>query len=216
MNKYLIRDECRANLNRYTIQAFSSIPEIRNPIILDAGCGTGVVDFAIIEVTDGMIYALDINSRELDWFREKVNALGLNGRIRIIHDTIFNPALFDFKFDIILAEGLLNMTGFEKGLTVLLNNLKDNGYLIIHDELKNDTEKRNYFMNNNLKLINSIELNEEIWWNDYCRCLETRIREAGCDELFSNEINEISMYRQDPQSFRSVFYILQNENYLCH
>lgn len=34
---YDIRDSCRKNLVKYTIKAFSCIPEIDHPVILDIG-----------------------------------------------------------------------------------------------------------------------------------------------------------------------------------
>jgi len=144
MNLYEIKDECRKNLNKYTIKAFSIIPKIDKPIILDAGCGTGVPTLALSELCNGNIFAVDPNQPSINWLTEKVTTLKLNNRIKIFNDSILNPSLFNFKFDIILAEGLLNVIGFETGLQILINYLKNERYLIIHDEFKNDLQKRRY------------------------------------------------------------------------
>ena len=37
LNPYTIRDRCRRNLNKYTLRAFSLIPQIEKPLILDMG-----------------------------------------------------------------------------------------------------------------------------------------------------------------------------------
>ncbi|MBU1077916.1 MAG: class I SAM-dependent methyltransferase [Spirochaetes bacterium] len=211
MNLYEIKDECRKNLNKYTIQAFSFIPKIEYPTILDIGCGTGVPSLSLIEICNGTIYAVDSDQLCLNWFKEKVTALNLNDRIKIFNESIFNPALFHFRFDIILAEGLLNVIGFKKGLPILINYLKHDGYLIIHDELKNDSEKRIIFEKSNLKLLNSFEIDKDVWLNEYFNCLEMKIKNINDDNQFENEIKEIYEHKSDSNNLYSIYYILQNE-----
>lgn len=208
LNTFEIRDNCRKNLNKYTIKAFSIIPKIDNPLLLDMGCGTGVPTLALMEVCNGKIYAVDSDNSSLFWLKEKVKKLNYSDRIRIIHASVFNNDLFDKKFDIVLAEGLLNVIGFEKGLAILIKYLKNNGYIIIHDELNNDTEKRIIFERCNLELINSFELNENVWWNDYYYYLEKAIKQIDNNSLFQKEINEIVEYKKNPKIFRSIYYVL--------
>ncbi|HBW35357.1 hypothetical protein [Desulfosporosinus sp. BICA1-9] len=100
------------------------------------------------------------------------------------------------------------MIGFEKGLAILIKYLKNNGYIIIHDELNNDTEKRIIFERCNLELINSFELNENVWWNDYYYYLEKAIKQIDNNSLFQKEINEIVEYKKNPKIFRSIYYVL--------
>jgi len=205
-----IKDECRKNLTRYTIQAFSLIPEIDNPQILDIGCGTGVSSLELIKKCNGVIHAVDPDLLSIERLRAKVLMLNLKGRIRIFNDSIFNTEIFKDKFDIVLAEGLLNVIGFEKGLSLLVGHLKENGYLIIHDELKDDLDKRVMFESFKLKLLDSFVLDENVWWKEYYVCLERKISSTNKDNLFEKEINEIAGYRKNPLEYRSVYYILQN------
>ncbi|MFZ5643489.1 MAG: class I SAM-dependent methyltransferase [Bacillota bacterium] len=209
MNTYEIKDNCRRNLNKYTIKAFSFIPKIDNPLILDMGCGTGVPTLALIEICNGNVYAVDSDNSCLLWLKEKVNALNYSDRIKVINASVFDINLFNNKFDIILAEGLLNVIGFEKGLPTLIDYLKENGYLIIHDELHNDTEKKTIYAKYNLKLLNSFVLDENVWWNDYYSCLEKSVKNEDNDLLFNNEINEIVEFKKDSKKFRSIYYVLQ-------
>lgn len=207
---FSLKDQCRKNLARYTLEAFSLIPEMKHPLILDAGCGTGVPALVLIEKCNGTIHAVDTDAECLEWFAIKVNALSLNHRIRIIHGSVLDPVLSSGEYDVILAEGLLNVTGFEKGLQVLLSHSKKDGYLIIHDEWKNDPEKRNYFEKNQLGLVGTFQLGPEIWWKEYYACLEKHIKETGNDRWFVQEISEINAYKTNPSDFRSCYYILRN------
>ena len=100
------------------------------------------------------------------------------------------------------------MIGFEKSLPILINYLKTNGYLIIHDELHNDQAKKTLFRKCNLELLNSFELDENVWWNDYYCCLENSIRHEDADLLFEKEINEIIEFKKNARQFRSVYYVL--------
>jgi len=91
------------------------------------------------------------------------------------HGSILDPSLsLPRKTDITLAEGLLNIIGFENGMQKLIRYTKANGYLIIHDELKHDRKKRTFFEKEHLKLLGSFQLNPDVWWNDYYACLENQ------------------------------------------
>lgn len=208
--KYIIKDDCRKNLINYTIDAFSVIPELTNPLILDAGCGTGQPSLSLMALCNGILYAVDTDKSALSYFYKKVIAFQLEDRIKIICDSILNPSLFNFKFDIILAEGILNIIGFKKGLQIFINILKDNGYIIIHDEVKNDSQKRLYFKENRLRLLHTFVIDEKAWWKEYFNCLEMKIKNSENKVIFQNEIKEITDYKNNPNNFRSIYYILQS------
>jgi predicted RNA methylase len=70
-NIYEIRDNCRKNLNKYTLRAFSLIPKIENPLILDMGCGTGVPTLALMEACNCSMYAVDVDNLSLLWLFRK-------------------------------------------------------------------------------------------------------------------------------------------------
>lgn len=209
LNPFEIRDRCRSNLNKYTLKAFSLIPQIDRPLILDMGCGTGVATLALTEISNGSIYAVDSDDSCLLWLEEKVKALNCADRIKVIRASVFDENLFDVKFDIVLAEGLLNVIGFETGLPALIKYLKDTGYLIIHDEFKSDGEKRAILQKHNLKLLNAFVLDENVWWDNYYRCLEKSISKENEEGLFEREINEIIQFKESPEIFRSIYYVLK-------
>ena len=100
------------------------------------------------------------------------------------------------------------MIGFETGLLMLIKYLKAIGYLIIHDEFKNDREKKDIFKKHNLELLNSFVLDENVWWDDYYGCLEKSIIKEN-EELFAREVNEIIEFKKNPEIFRSIYYVLK-------
>ncbi|MBN1620036.1 class I SAM-dependent methyltransferase [candidate division WOR-3 bacterium] len=209
MNINQIKDDCRKNLNKYAVEAFLKIPTLKLPLILDAGCGTGVPALALIEHTDGVIYAVDNDAECISWFRNKTSENKLNDKIIIIKDSILKPSLFDFKFDIILAEGLLNATGFQKGIQALLNNSKNGGFLIIHDELRDDPFKKRYFRDNHLSLIHEIKLDENIWLNEYFLCLENKLKMYE-NNIAKKELSSIENQKNNAENLKSIYYILRN------
>ena len=117
----------------------------------------------------------------------------------------------DIRFDLIIAEGILNVIGFEKGLELIIKLLKNDGYAMIHDELRDDEEKRIVFERNDLKELATFELDETIWWNDYYACLEESIKSMDDSISYQNEIHEINEYKNSPEKFRSFFYVLEKE-----
>lgn len=208
LNAYEIKDDCRRNLIKYTIKAFSLIPTIDHPVILDIGCGTGESALALVEISNGKIHAVDSDNACISLLKEKVNLLNYTDRIEVIQGSVFDQNLLQYKYDIVLAEGLLNVIGFVKGLSVLVKYLKQSGYLIIHDEFQNDAEKKTLFRKYNLELINTFELDENIWWNEYFCCLERSIKNIDNDFLFKKEINELIEFKNNPRNCRSIYYIL--------
>lgn len=210
--RYRVRDECRGNLAGYTIRAFSLIPKIIRPKILDMGCGTGVPSLALLEACDGTVCAVDPDGPALEWLREKAGALGFLHRITILQGTLFETSPPGGPFDIVLAEGLLNAVDFEKGFDVLAGHCRNNGYLIIHDEWRDDPGKRAFFDGRGMRILGSFPLDEVIWGREYVAPLEEQIKRIGDDLLFEVELKEIEAYRLDPSSFRSNYYVLKKES----
>ena len=206
---FAIKDFCRGNLNRYTLRAYSCVPQIDRPLILDAGCGTGVPALALAEKCNGIIYAVDSDPDSIRFFKQKVVERGLDDRVKIFQDSIFNRDLFGHRFDIVIAEGLLNATGFRKGLSFLEMHASEGGYIIIHDELKDEPGKREIFEEFNLELTGSFRLDENVWRDDYFRCLEKKLKSAAPDRLVRKELEEVNRCRTNPEENRSVYYILR-------
>ncbi len=211
------KDQIRENLNKYTRKAFQMLPKLNNPQILDIGCGTGVPTMELATLSDGMITAIDIDTLALDQFLHKINDSGLTNRIRIVNASISNIDLKDESFDIIWAEGSVFILGFRNSLVNWRRLLKPDGFLVIHDENKEKTEKIGQVPACGYKLIDQFELSDESWWNDYYIPLEQVIEESRNkypeDPELSRELDmdqqEIGRSRKGSMLMSSFFVILQ-------
>ncbi len=214
-----IRDRCRANLAPYTAKAFSLLPPIGKPRILDMGCGTGVPAMELAGSTDCTIYALDPDAESCDILRDKVRRAGYEERIKVFHSTLEATDLPENFFDIVWAEGLLNIIGFEEGLSRATKFLKDSGYFVIHDEIKNGGEKRRIIARHRYSLIDSFMVDRNAWLQGYYRCVEKHLADfiithpaSSYDaQAFENERRDIAAYRENPENLRSIFYILKRK-----
>ena len=210
---YQIKDKCRAGLLNYLAEAVSLLPEANNPRILDIGCGTGIPTIWLAEKYGGTITAIDTDNDALNWLKEKIIKKGLINQI-----TVKSISFYDLKqkscfFDIILAEGFLNVIGFEVGFVKLIGMLKEGGYFIIHDEFKNHKMKCEFIKTQKCELIGTVFMDESIWWNHYYRQLEEEISTLTISQInyqFEPEMKEIELYKLDPTPFQSIYYIIKN------
>ncbi len=217
MNNYNFKDKCRSNLNIYSKKIFLKIPRIDKPNILDVGCGSGVSTIEIASLTNGNILAIDSDKESLSFFERYIKDSNLESNITIKHNSVFDEELRENSFDIITAEGLFNLIGFEKGLTYFSNFLKISGYFIIHDDSKNLSTKLKLIERLKFSVIDTIELDENIWGNLYVNCLKNEISQINKNNLdkinSKNSIktakDEIKMFENDPSVFKSTYYLLQ-------
>lgn len=211
---YQIKDQCRKGLLNYLEKVISVIPKTRNYRMLDIGCGTGVPTLVLSEQFNCSITAIDTDNTALTFFQNKVNASKNQNRIDIQNVNFFDFRAQKNSFDIILAEGFLNVVGFEAGFTKVIEFLKPGGYFIIHDEVKDHEKKMSFIAQQNCTLNESLYLDESIWWNNYYSPLDIHIKKVSNSELlacFKSDISEIEYYKTVPEVFRSVYYVVTKE-----
>jgi cyclopropane fatty-acyl-phospholipid synthase-like methyltransferase len=208
---FSIRDSCRMRLVKYLEQILKDLPEFDNPKILDIGCGSGVPTLWLAEKYIGTITAIDTDKPLLDFLEHKINSKKTSSRIETKNVSFFDFVSEPECFDLILAEGFLNVVGFEMGFKRVIAKIKKKGYFIIHDEYKDNDKKAELIYKNNCEIVSSLILDETIWWRDFYGQLEIEINKpenAHLRSLFINEINEIDQYKKDPSLFRSIYYVV--------
>jgi len=211
---YKIKDNCRAGLLKYLEKAVTLLPRTDNPKILDIGCGTGVPTIWFAENNGGRITAIDTDKGALEWLNTKITSKNLENII-----TVMNISFFDLKsgplfYDIILAEGHLNVVGFVQGFVKVIDLLKEGGYFLIHDEYKDHEMKFEFISKHGCELTGTIFLDETVWWNDYYRQLEMDINSPATFRMkhfFDSEIKEIESYKLNPALFKSLYYIVKKQ-----
>jgi cyclopropane fatty-acyl-phospholipid synthase-like methyltransferase len=211
---YQVKDRCRQGLIKYLSEAVSVIPGAGLPEMLDIGCGAGVPTIFLAEKLDGSLTAVDTDKNALEWLGRKIQNKNLQERISVVNISFFDLKSAPDTFDLVLAEGFLNVVGFNDGFLQVVRILKPGGYFIIHDENRDHEEKCRFIAMNNCELAGSIFLDEKVWWNNYYSQLEVEInslQNTQSRELFRSELQEIAYYKQDPSPFRSVYYIVRKK-----
>ena len=211
---YQIKDNCRTGLLKYLAEAVSLLPKVNNPRILDIGCGTGVPTIWLSENYDGTITAIDTDGNALEYLHAKIIDKKLENQITTCKISFFDLKTEPHSFDIILAEGFLNIIGFKEGLFGVMALLKEGGYFVIHDEYKDHEMKCDFIRGNDCDLAGTLFLDESVWWNDYYKQLEEGIESLDViqkKDLFKAELNEIEFYKKDPSSFRSIYYVVRRQ-----
>ena len=176
--KELDAEGLRAVFLEYTRKAFDSIPDIDKPRILDIGCGTGTVTLELARLSNGEITGMDINKELLNVLRRKIEKAGVSDRVKAIKCSIFDMEFPDESFDIIWAEGSISIIGFERGLQEWRQFLKPGGFMVIHDEKGNVTQKLEQISSCGYDLLGYFILNKDTWWAEYFAPLEELICET--------------------------------------
>jgi ubiquinone/menaquinone biosynthesis C-methylase UbiE len=224
--------------DEYTQKAFEIIPPIKQPRILDIGCGPGLQTIKLAKLTDGEIIGIDIHQPYLDQLEKNAKKENLSHRIKTINQSMFNLDFPKEYFDIIWAEGSIFIIGFEQGLNEWKKFIKKNGYLAIHEMtwLKDNPPKEisDYWKKMypaittieknieiikkcNYKIIGYFPLPEDAWWDFYYNPLEKRLKKLKSKyknnpkalEMINEEQKEIDLYRKYNEWYGSVFYIMQ-------
>jgi ubiquinone/menaquinone biosynthesis C-methylase UbiE len=212
------KDIFRKNLIKYTRKAFLMLPKLENPRILDIGCGSGVPTIELARLCNGQIVGVDINRTLLDKLVQKIKKEGVSDRVRTLKCSLFELDFPDESFDIIWSEGSIFTIGFGRGLQEWERFLKPTGFLVIHDELKNMTEKWEQISRSGFFMIGHFELPGDTWWKEYYMPLEEylkKIRIGYSDpavlSVCDTEQQEIDMFKKNPNQYGSVFFIMQKK-----
>lgn len=210
-------DYFRENFNKYTRKAFQLLPTLEKPRLLDIGCGSGVATIELAKLSNGEIIGIDIDQSLLDKLNRKIEEKGFSNRMKALKCSLYEMDFPDESFDIIWSEGSIFIIGFKTGLKEWSRLLKTNGFLVVHDEKKNISNKLRKIPNCGYKLINYFSLPEDAWLIEYYNPLEIRIKElrkkygnnSEALKIFRKYQNEIDMVKKNPIDYGSTFYIMQ-------
>jgi ubiquinone/menaquinone biosynthesis C-methylase UbiE len=211
------KDRIRKRLIKYTRKAFCMLPPLDKPRILDIGCGSGVPTVELARLSDGEIIGMDIDQGMLDVLRGNIEKAVLADRVKVINRSLFDMEFPDESFDIIWAEGSINVIGFKKGLQEWKRFLKPGGFMVVHDERGNVREKLEQISACGYDLLGYFEMDEKTWWTEYFVPLEELISGArvkypdapGVFEALQDAQREIDMFKEAPELNSSVCFVMQ-------
>ncbi len=213
------KEQLRENFLKYTRKAYRLIPKIKNPEILDVGCGTGVPTIELAKLSNGHVTGIDIDESLLEILRIKIKDLGLTNQVSVLNESIKTMSFQEESFDIIWSEGAVFVIGFEKSIYSWRKFLKPNGFLVLHDDIKGKTKKLGLIGKYGYKLAAEFDLSFEIWWNEYYSSLEKLIEKYKdkypIDSELRSEIesdrNQVKMCKSTPEVVSSFYAILKKE-----
>ena len=211
------RDRIRKRLLKYTRKALRMLPRLNRPRILDIGCGSGVSTMELARLTDGEIIGLDIDQDMLDVLRLKIEEAGLRDRFKVINRSLFDMEFPDESFDLVWAEGSINVIGFKKGIQEWKRLLKPGGFMVVHDERGNVGEKLDQISSCGYELLGYFEMDTETWRTEYFLPLETLVLETrakkpyapGVLEALHDAQRELDMFKEDPERNSSVCFVMK-------
>ena len=211
------KDLLREGFSKYTRKAFHVLPKLDKPHILDVGCGSGAPTMELARLSNGQIIGLDINQPLLDRLIKKIEKARLSDRVKTLKCSMVDMDFPAESFDIIWAEGSIYAIGFERGLEEWRWFLKPNGFLVVHDEAGNITEKLEQIPGCGYDLLEYFTLHEDTWWIEYFAPLEKRINEIRTKHIddpkvlaaLDSDQQEIDMFKKNPGQYGSVFFIMK-------
>lgn len=225
-----------------TEKAYNSISSLlKEPLILDVGCGPGKQTLDLAKIIDGKIIAIDNHKPFIDSLIQKIKSIGAEDRVTVQVGDMFNLQFKKNVLDVIWSEGAIYQIGFEKGLREFKKYLKPNGFISVTEVswLTNDRaqEAVNFWaqeypamktVEDNLeivkncgyKIINHFTLDKSDWFDDYYTPMKPRleaIKKEHVDDDTAKEVLrlheiEINILEKYHGEFGYVFYILQNIN----
>jgi ubiquinone/menaquinone biosynthesis C-methylase UbiE len=222
----------------FTRQAFHMLSELDRPRILDVGCGQGRATLELARLSGGQVVGLDIDQAALEVLSRRIEEERLTGQVQVVHGSMFDMDFPDESFDILWAEGALNVIGFEKGLRVWRRLIKPSGFLVAHEgvwlqpdppqaivdrwqtvfpEISTVPNYLEQLPRYGYRLIGHFALPEDFWWLNFYALIEERIHElrqtyAGdqaAQKVLDQEQREVDLYRAHCRWYGSAFLVMQ-------
>ena len=212
-------DDIRKNFNKYTVQAFQTLPVLDKPRILDIGCGSGIPTLELARLSGGEVIGLDIDEVKIKDLDKKVEKAELTEQVKTMIGSMLDIKFPDESYDILWAEGVMKFIGFERGLNEWHRLLKPGGFLVIHDDKKDVETKLELITNCGYMLIDHFSLPDDAWWAEYYEPIETRVCELNEKyhdqpevlKVLDKKQREIDDVKCNPKDYRSIFFIMQKK-----
>lgn len=210
-------EHLRVNFLKYTRETFRFLPEMKKPMILDIGCGSGILSIELARLTNGNIYAIDVDQSLLDKFRGVINKENLADRILLKRMDLMKNDFPDNYFDLIWEEGVVQIIGFKKSFIACHRILKQGGYLVLGQAIKLMEKNQAMMTECGFELIKQINWPKGCWWNEYYEPLEILIEEihegkrSNVFENISTVEEEIKWVKSNLDETDCAHYILQKK-----
>jgi ubiquinone/menaquinone biosynthesis C-methylase UbiE len=212
-------EQVRAGFLKYTKKAFQKIPCLKEPQILDIGCGSGVPALELAKLSDGTITGIDIDQSCVDEFNRKIKQEGLANRVQALNLAFSELNFPDETFDALWSEGVIDGIDFEGELTTWYRLLKHGGYLVVHYQIEDAADAISQITKYGYLLVDTLSLPPDAWWTDFYKPLEEKMdtilqkykNNPDALKLLKQYQREMESVKKNPCKFRTAFYILKKK-----
>jgi ubiquinone/menaquinone biosynthesis C-methylase UbiE len=128
-------EDLRARFLPHTRRAYSMLPRLERPNILDIGCGTGLPTLVLAGLCPGEIVGIDTDNAALSRFRQRIKQASLSHRVLAVCASLYETGFPDQSFDILWAEGVLHSLDPSRSFPECHRLLKAKGFLMIHETI---------------------------------------------------------------------------------
>jgi SAM-dependent methyltransferase len=223
---------------RNTGRAFSTLPRMQSPRVLDIGCGSGGASVQVAQVSGGHVVGVDIDRPALRRLLDRGNRAGIGDRVHPVCGSMAGLGFPDRSFDIIWCEGATFPIGIESALGQWSRLLTPGGFLVLHEPIwyqanppaeirsrcegqgpqpKTEAEYLSLFAESGYDVVGHFLLPQDDWWTGYYEPLQTLILEAR--PVYSDdpatmvemdrELATIASFRECMAWYGSAFFILR-------
>lgn len=215
------------------------LPKLDSPLILDVGCGSGGPTLEITRMSAGRVIGIDINDDSLRELARKIKTKGLSQQILAVNGSLSAMCFRKQSFNLVWAEGVIFIVGFERGLKELRLFIKPGGFLVVHEMawLRPDppSDVQDYWKafysgirtvpeylevipGCGYDILGHIALPEDAWWNMYYGPMERRIQELRTKyaedpsalAVLERQQRDVDLYKIHQKWYGSAFFVLQN------
>ena len=222
----------------FTRRAFQMLPPLKQPRILDVGCGEGKPTLELAKLSDGDVVALDIDQAALNELSSRIEEAGLAGRVTVVKASMRDMDFAEESFDVIWSEGSAPVIGFEAALNDWRRFIKSGGFLVIHEMIwlrpnppedlvdhwhkvypgiATVSDHIEQIKLHGYELIADFQLPDDVWWLDYYGPLEERIREfrdrcpgdPDLHRVLAEQEREVDLFKKFSGWYGSGFFIMR-------
>ena len=211
-----------------------------SPLIADMGCGPGSSVIPLAKaMTDARFIALDLYPPFVEAAKSRAVSQGCDERIDARVGDMLRPPTPPHSLDLIWCEGAIYNIGVEAGLRAWTKHLKQGGVIVFNEpiwltppadrsreltdfwsaypDMTDDGGVRSAITRSGFDVIDSFDLPENDWWDEYydpleknLALLETKYADLPeANAVLENTRTEISMRRQHAAHYNYRFYCIR-------
>jgi len=222
-----------------THEALRRLGNLKKPLrVIDLGCGSGASTLLLARELNSPIVAIDQHAPFLEALAANAEQEGLKALVQIRQGDFTQLEETPYSYDLVWSEGAAYLVGFEAALTLWRPLLAPEGHVALtelswlvqtpSDEprvfwkkaypgMRDIAGNRSSAERAGFKVLDTLTLPNDDWWNEYYRPLRRRIAAFRAshtvpktiEAILSETEREMDMVERYSKEFGYVFYLLE-------